>query len=184
MPTEPTPARRFHAPARPMLQPALFGDPQPADERDSWLWVLTVRQPWAHAIVHGTRTGERKDVENRGWAPRSTRLEWLLIHAGAEHDPTWPDIGCPPYTELTYGKIIGAVEYGGVTGSSTSRWARQGEATPGRPWQHWQLGDAAPFTEPYPWRGTLGLRVAPRVLEMHARAQGITPRVTERRRRA
>jgi hypothetical protein len=38
--------------------------------------VLTIRQPWAHAILH-----LGKDVENRSWRTRYRGL--LLIHAAA-----------------------------------------------------------------------------------------------------
>jgi ASCH domain len=42
--------------------------------------VLTVRQPWAWAIIHGG-----KDVENRSW--RTKYRGPLLIHAGSAFEP-------------------------------------------------------------------------------------------------
>jgi hypothetical protein len=42
--------------------------------------VVTIRQPWAWAIVYGG-----KDVENRRW--RTSYRGPLLIHAGQNADP-------------------------------------------------------------------------------------------------
>lgn len=46
--------------------------------------VLSVRQPWAHAIIHCG-----KDVENRSWKTDYRGL--LLIHAGMKFDMTNDD---------------------------------------------------------------------------------------------
>jgi hypothetical protein len=32
------------------------------------MWALTLKQPWAWMVTHGT-----KDIENRGWCNRITR---------------------------------------------------------------------------------------------------------------
>ena len=42
--------------------------------------ALTIRQPWADAIVHGT-----KRTENRTW--KTTHRGPVLIHAGVAYDP-------------------------------------------------------------------------------------------------
>src|SRR5580765_3643085 len=41
--------------------------------------ALSVRQPWAHAIVH-----KWKDVENRSW--RTSHRGWLVIHASGTRE--------------------------------------------------------------------------------------------------
>lgn len=72
--------------------------------------VLTIRQPWAWAIIHGG-----KDVENRSW-PTKHRGP-LLIHAGSAFEPhgyeTVQQLATrqpPPPSELIHGAIIGVVE--------------------------------------------------------------------------
>jgi len=69
--------------------------------------VVSVKNPWAFALVAGWKT-----VENRAFPVRHRGP--LLIHAslsrsdlGAESD-RMPAL--PPYDELVYGAIIGAVE--------------------------------------------------------------------------
>lgn len=45
--------------------------------------ALTLRQPWASAIMAGV-----KKVENRNWAPKAIKdgPMWILIHAGRGND--------------------------------------------------------------------------------------------------
>jgi len=132
--------------------------------------ILTVRQPWACAIIHGG-----KDIENRGrniagdyrgpvaihvahadaeGAPETLWLE----HAGwyrarrpqpKKFDPTWSDRGA----------IIGVVDlvdvhHDGAHGELTtycSIWALEGA-------HHMVLTNPRPLAEPIPYRGALGLR--------------------------
>ena len=117
---------------------------------DDDLRVLTVRQPWAWAIVHGG-----KDVENRSRATRHRGP--LLIHAGQalEHDaygvvarlatrlPPAPD-------QLERGAIIGVVDVVGCVEDSDSPWADEGL------W-HWLLANPRAIDPPVPAVGKLGL---------------------------
>lgn len=74
------------------------------------LRALSVRQPWAHAIVH-----LGKDIENR--SRRFGHRGWTLIHASAGMDPEeFEDAsafigaaghGLPPRSALDRGGIIG-----------------------------------------------------------------------------
>lgn len=65
--------------------------------------VLTIRQPWAHLIVEGT-----KPVENRSWSTNYRGL--ILIHAGqARDDEEARDFGLDP-DRLDYGAIIGSAQ--------------------------------------------------------------------------
>lgn len=112
--------------------------------------ALTVRQPWADAITHGT-----KRTENR--TRRTHYRGQLLIHAGAAHDPmgrfvitdwdlldSWPD---------TRGAIIA------VATLTDCHAATDGCCAPwGFPdtW-HWVLEDVRPLATPVPCKGRLGL---------------------------
>lgn len=80
--------------------------------------VLTIRQPWAWAIIHAG-----KDIENRTW--RTHYRGPLLIHAGAkvEADPDWPRrVSRPAHEELERGAIIGVVDLVDVVEKSRSKW--------------------------------------------------------------
>lgn len=94
--------------------------------------ALSVRQPWAWAIIHG------KDIENRGWAFNSAfhmqakRIDAFAVHAAqgmtkAEYEDAAEFITkilghCPPAHELVRGGIIGAVELVGTVRESASPW--------------------------------------------------------------
>jgi hypothetical protein len=111
--------------------------------------ALSVRQPWAWAVVAGY-----KDVENR---PRRTNFRGpLLIHAGVELDPDgfrflWemglyralPD-------DLLQGGLVGMVEVVDCTRSYESEWAFPGQ------W-HWVLAKPREFKNVLPCSGHLGM---------------------------
>jgi hypothetical protein len=85
--------------------------------------VLTIRQPWAWAIIHGG-----KDVENRSWSTKHRRP--LLIHAGSAFEPrgyeTVQQLATqqpPPPSELIHGAIIGVVGLVDCVRDSHSKWA-------------------------------------------------------------
>lgn len=112
--------------------------------------VLTVRQPWAWAIIHGG-----KSVENRSW-PTKHRGP-LLIHAGSAFEPDGYEAvkrfatqRPPPASEFTHGAIIGVVDLVGCLQNVSSEWAIPGE------W-HWVLSSPQPFDAPVPCPGKLGL---------------------------
>jgi hypothetical protein len=111
--------------------------------------ALSVKQPWAWAIVAGY-----KDVENR---TRRTNFRGpLLIHAGAELDPVgfrflW-ELGLYKAlpNELPQGGLIGMVEVIDCTRGYGSEWASPGH------W-HWVFGKPREFRNSLPCPGHLGM---------------------------
>ena len=110
--------------------------------------ALTVKQPWAWAIVNGL-----KRFENRTW--RTNYRGRLLIHAGVsktdlgQEGDTMP--GLPARDALTFGAIIGMVDVVGCV---------QVDEVAGQPFAWgpycWLLANARPL-KPYPCKGRLGL---------------------------
>lgn len=109
------------------------------------LRALTVRQPWAWAILHAG-----KDIENRVWATQHRGL--LAIHAAARHargaDHELARIlGVERLpVELPYGAIVGVVDVVACRRDSASPWAAPGV------W-HWVLANPRPLPQPVPCRG-------------------------------
>ena len=145
--------------------------------------ILTVRQPWAHAIVHGG-----KDVENRvrnvagayrgpvaihaaqAWDDQASWNAAMstLAEAMEEHADGWDDVR---------GAIIGVVDLVGAhvvqqshagtnvcfdsttpTGEICSPWANAYDEFPAHRGYHLVLANPRPLDEPIPYRGALGLR--------------------------
>lgn len=131
---------------------------------------ISVRQPWAMALVLGI-----KDVENRSW-PTSYRGP-LLIHAGKTLDEDgvyaisadlltpWTDAsraklrdaGVLSVRDLTLGAIIGRVDLVDCVRNSQSRWANHETGT----W-HWCVRNAERFATPVTFSGRLGIFGVPR----------------------
>lgn len=145
------------------------------------LRILTVRQPWAWAIIHGG-----KDVENRvrniagGYRGPVAILAGRSIDEVGQHSPLVKEAWVGPtrrakdpdprkigfYTDVpyrrafTYGAIIGVVdlrathhaEFCADEPEPCSPWAEPGEM-----W-HLELVNPRPLTTPIPYRGALGLR--------------------------
>jgi len=114
---------------------------------------LSVRQPWASAVVLGF-----KNIENRSWT--TTHRGLLLIHASVRTDPGWRDtpqaplirqIHPPSLWRHVHGLIIGTVQLVDIVTSSDSPWAAPAAK------YHWLLGDAAVLDDPVAARGHLGL---------------------------
>ena len=107
------------------------------------VYALSVRQPYAMAIVNGWKT-----VENRSWRP--ARPLRLLIHADVTFDRHGAafiaSLGIELPQASVRGAIIGTVPAAAFTTDSLSRWA-----VPGM-W-HWQLTEPVPATCPLPCRG-------------------------------
>lgn len=115
--------------------------------------VLSVRNPWAWAIIHG------KDCENRSW--KTPHRGPLLIHASMadwtedEHEfvrsllPGLPD-------DLDGGQIIGMVDVVGMVTASGSPWFSGPVG--------WQLANPR-ACEPFACKGKLGLWNAPAEFE-------------------
>jgi hypothetical protein len=115
--------------------------------------ALSIRQPWAWAIVEGF-----KDVENRSW---STRYRGpLFIHAGLKEDHLgWlaldrMGIGFP--CEVETGGIIGRVELVNCVEGYESPWAMAG-------CYHWVMENprSLPFTPMTGRQGIFDVEVAP-----------------------
>jgi hypothetical protein len=116
--------------------------------------ALSIRQPWAYAILH-----LGKDVENR---PKPTRLhERILIQASLtitlrERDAA-RKLGLD-IDELLRGFIVGSVEIVDCRRNSQSKWAIRGQ------W-HWILKSPRVLAKPIPFKGALGfMRVPDRIL--------------------
>ncbi|WP_031030070.1 MULTISPECIES: ASCH domain-containing protein [unclassified Streptomyces] len=113
--------------------------------------ALTIRQPWAGAIVHQT-----KRVENRTWKlPAAHHGARILIHAGAQPDKTAEVNG--PHLDM-YSAIVGIAT---ITGSHwSSEWQCCGywafENT-----YHWELADVIALPKPVPAKGALGFWTPP-----------------------
>lgn len=110
--------------------------------------ALTIRQPWAGAIVH-----QAKRVENRTWPiPAALFGARILIHAARQ--PDRDAIVHGPNLDV-YGAIIGTATLAGChydTGAQPccSEWALANT-------YHWQLTDVVALAEPIPAKGALGL---------------------------
>jgi len=109
--------------------------------------TLTVRNPWAAAIIHAG-----KNVENRSWT--TSYRGPLLIHAGQREDPdgwTFLDtLGITlPVSSAPTGGIIGIVDLIDVVEDSSSPWAEPGQ-------YHWILARPRPL-DFQPAKGRLGL---------------------------
>lgn len=81
--------------------------------------VLTVKQPWAHLIIHGG-----KDIENRTWKTKFRGN--LLIHAAKNDDKEamgrFVNEGLINPDELIRGAIIGMVRVVDCVEQSDSKW--------------------------------------------------------------
>lgn len=100
--------------------------------------ALTVRQPWAHAIVH-----LGKEVENRTWRPPETIIgEYVAIHA-AKRFVDRKDVQIDR-DSVTLGAIIGIAKITGVHRRRSSDYG-------------WQLADVRKLPQPIACEGHLGL---------------------------
>ena len=117
--------------------------------------ALSVRQPWAHAILH-----LGKDIENR---PRRTHYRGrILIQASlttkASERAAARRLGLDS-DGLVRGAIVGEVEIVDCVRNSKSDWAIRGQ------W-HWILKNPRILTKPIPFKGALGLiRVPDRIVK-------------------
>lgn len=119
--------------------------------------ALSVRQPWAWFIVNG-----HKDVENRTWKPKGTRIgQRFAIHASqrrlskADYEyflELIEECGIKRYPksidDFDYGAIVGTVVLDDVVRGSKSYWAGRGS-------YHWVLSKAKKV-RPKKVKGQLG----------------------------
>jgi hypothetical protein len=124
---------------------------------DSAVRVLTVRQPHAYLLIHGSNTGF-KDVENRS---KPTRYRGtLLIQASAKVDQAAyaeyiaDGVKLPPAGQLVTGAIIGSVQLTGCVHNSHSRWAIPG-------YWHWLTAAPRSADPVIPIKGQLSMFPAP-----------------------
>ncbi|MFE7948227.1 hypothetical protein [Streptomyces sp. NPDC057426] len=118
---------------------------------DDWIRGLTVRQPWAAAILTGAKT-----IENR---PRASwRPGWVLLHAGKSIDRWALSDQLVANTirgrELVTGAVVGVAR---ITGAHQD----PDGTDPCSPWAlpsmwHLEITDVHELTEPIPVAGQLG----------------------------
>lgn len=147
---------------------------------------LTVKQPWASAIVYGN-----KRTENRTWATPSDSLvtvtgRFLALHAGSGidwHAPAhaWLAAGFTPYypgarrslwrdsRALPLGAIIAVVavmdcHHADICYGRCGIWGQPGQF-------HWELDSIRALPTPVPAKGMLGLWKVPEDTERAVREQ-------------
>ncbi len=120
--------------------------------RSNELRAISIRQPWAHAILH-----LGKNVENRPW--RTHYRGRILIQASLKVEREEAlKLKLDP-DELPTGVIVGSVEIFCCVDNSKSKWADPGM------W-HWLLKDRRILTKPITFKGALGfIRVPKRLLK-------------------
>jgi hypothetical protein len=113
--------------------------------------VLTIRQPWVHAILD-----LGKDVENRVW--RTHYRGPLLIHAATHHERHTREMlaeylsklpSAESLDDLPLGRVVGVAEIVDCISNATSKWADKGD------W-HWLLRNVRSI-RPVECTGRLGL---------------------------
>ena len=114
--------------------------------------AISIRQPWAHAILH-----LGKDVENRPW--RTNYRGHILIQASLKVERGEAlTLNLDP-DELPTGAIVGSVEIVDCVLNAKSKWANRGQ------W-HWILKSPRILAKPIPFKGALGfMRVPNRLLK-------------------
>ncbi|HEX5119835.1 MAG TPA: ASCH domain-containing protein [Pseudonocardiaceae bacterium] len=108
--------------------------------------VLSVRQPWAHALLH-----LGKDPENRSWSTEHRGP--VAIHASTRLDPAgarWARTAGFDVDTFPRGVIVGVVDLWDVVRGHRSPWAQLDAF-------HWRMRDPVALLDPIPWRGTLKL---------------------------
>lgn len=134
--------------------------------------ILTVRNPWAWAIIHG-----RKNIENRARNIAGTYRGPVAVHVGLEYDDAWssqPMLDAMqrlsagderPWREH-FGQIIGVVDLVGVHTADDIKQTRDllGLWPTCSPWAerrgvHLELANPRPLPSPVTYRGALSLRL-------------------------
>ena len=114
------------------------------------LRALSIRQPWAYAILH-----LGKDVENRPWRTRY----WgpILIHSSLTVEKDEARKLKLDADQLVTGAIVGSVEIIDCIDNSRSKFAIPGQ------W-HWILKSPRYLKTPIPFKGKLGFIPVPQKL--------------------
>lgn len=113
--------------------------------------ALSVRQPWASAIISGA-----KQIENRTWAPPEDLLGsriWIHAARSLSSDPEALALCCANVEDLVLGAILGSVVIDSVvTDDPRDRFGPWWSGPVG-----WILRDPIPLAQPIPMSGRLGL---------------------------
>jgi len=112
--------------------------------------ALSIRQPWAWAILHAG-----KDVENRSWHNKHT-VGTIAVHASMGLDPLEKlprGVRRPSGDELVRGAIVGVVDVVEVVENCRSRWFKGPLG--------WVLRNPRPLQRPVRCKGGLGLWEVP-----------------------
>lgn len=131
--------------------------------------ALTVKQPYAGAIAHQSKT-----IENRSWAlPAKHVGTRLLIHAGAQRDKDAQVYGdnLHVHSAIIAVATLKGCHFDSGTDPCCSEWAMSG-------YYHWELSDVTALPEPVPCKGRLGLWT-PDADVQAAVQQQLTPTPTE-----
>jgi len=109
--------------------------------------AISIRQPWAWAILHAG-----KDVENRSWPlPKKYIAREILIHVGKQIDKeaviNFLEYGLEVPRQLCTGGIVGALMFSGFP-STENTWAETHAF-------HWHILQTRPLPF-FPCRGRLG----------------------------
>lgn len=132
--------------------------------------VLTVRQPWASAIIQGGKT-----IENRVWRP-STHGR-IAIHAGAQPDrDADPWVPLPP-NPRDYGAVLGTVVLASAheehslacaaNHCAENPWAMWSvDLGLNRPVIHWILRNPEALLTPIRAKGRLGFWESPSITDL------------------
>src|ERR1700736_5372588 len=109
--------------------------------QDDWR-AISIRQPWAHAILH-----LGKDVENRRRRTHFRGPILIQVSLKIEREKALKLKLAPD--NLPTGVIVGSVEIVDCVQNSRSKWAIA------RQW-HWRLRNPRALTKPIPFKGALG----------------------------
>jgi hypothetical protein len=128
--------------------------------------TLTICQPYAHAIIHGTKRCENRDWNMRYRGP-------LLIHAGKSRAWISKDaLGC--YPGIVFGAVIGRVEVVDCL-EAEAYVAKYGDDAWGCFGRFCiRVVNPLAFAQPIPWKGQLGLFDVPDAAVKDALA-GVAP---------
>jgi hypothetical protein len=122
--------------------------------------ALTVRQPWAWAILNAG-----KDIENRSWTNRHV-IGTIAIHAGYGVDPLEElprGVKLPTEDDLVRGAIVGVVDVVDVVEHHRSKWFSGPLG--------WVLRNPRRLKKPIFCKGRLGLWHLPQAVQDKIRPQ-------------
>ena len=151
--------------------------------------ALSIRQPWAWAILHAGKTVENRSRPTRHRGP-------LLIHASKSRrtSDAWPSaewrkrfgIERPPRAELPTGALVGVVEVVACLPlAEWKAWHADGDPRATHPeamtspWAEgpwcWVLAEPRAFEKPVPWKGQQNLFEVRKVSESPTRETTSSP---------